>query len=170
MAVADRVISEVEVPPLGTPWREAMRRRAGSAREVFLKHPSAAIVVESCATMTPSRLAYADQIVGLLMRDGFDATLAYRAFLLLDSYVYGFTMQELSWPRGSSPNEVPVQVEVLPSKYPHFAQVMVAVMSKVEAVGLADSYTTEFRFGVELILNALENARLQDASASSTSG
>ena len=155
LAVADLVVSEIEVPSSGTPWREAMRRRAHSAREVFLRHPSAALVVESCSTMTPSRLAYADRIMGLLMADGFGSTLAYRAFLLLDSYVYGFTMQELSWPRPVSPHIVPAQVEVSPDRFPHFAAVMGDVMSKVGAVGLAQSYADEFSFGLELVLHAL---------------
>lgn len=157
--VADLVLSEVEVPPKGTPWREAMRRRALSAREVFLRHPSGALVVESCATMTPSRLRYSDTIMGLLMADGFDATLAYRAFLLLDSYVYGFTMQELSWPHPASPGEVPAQVEVPPDRFPHFAAVMGVVMSRVGKRGLVQSYADEFRFGLELVLDALERQR-----------
>lgn len=164
LGVADLVLSEIEVPPPGTPWREAMRRRALSAREVFLRHPSSALVVESCATMTPSRLRYSDAITGLLMADGFDPTLAYRAFLLLDSYIYGFTMQELSWPQPAAPGEVPAQVEVSPERFPHFAAVMGAVMSKVGAQGLAASYAEEFRFGLELVLDALERQRASSTS------
>lgn len=163
LAVADLVVSEIEVPAPGTPWREAMRRRALSAREVFLHHPSAALLVESCATMTPARLAYSDAIMGLLMADGFDATLAYRAFLLLDSYVYGFTMQELSWPRPRSPHELPVQAEVPAAQFPHFAAVMGVVMSKVGERGLVQSYTDEFCFGLELVLDALERERASGA-------
>ncbi len=159
LGVADLVLSEIDVPPPGTPWRDAMRRRALSAREVFLRHPSAAIVVESCTTMTPARLAYADAIIGLLCADGFDATLAYRAFLLLDSYIYGFTMQELSWPRPTSPKELPMQVDVPADRFPHFAAVMAAVMGEVGERGLVASYAEEFRFGLELLLAALECER-----------
>ncbi len=159
LAVADRVLDEVEVPPPGTPWREAMRRRALSAREVFLRHPSSAIVMESCATMTPARLRYSDAIVGLLMADGFDPTLAYRAFLMLDSYVYGFTMQELSWPHPGSSAEPVEAVAVPPERYPHFAAVMGAVMSKVGERGLEQSYADEFVFGLELVLDALGRGR-----------
>jgi AcrR family transcriptional regulator len=159
--VADLVLSEVEVPPPGTPWREAMRRRALSAREVFIRHPSSALVVEACATMTPSRLRYSDAITGLLLADGFDATLAYRAFLTLDSYIFGFTMQELSWPHPASGDEVPAQVSVPPALFPNFAAVMGAVMSKVGEAGLVQSYADEFRFGLELVLDALERQRGQ---------
>ena len=157
--IADLVVSEIEVPAPGTAWREAMRQRAMSTREVFLRHPSAAIVVESCASMTPSRLAYSDAIVALLMADGFDATLAYRAFLTLDSYIYGFTMQELSWPRPASPREAPEPVVVPAERFPHFAAVMNVVMAKVGERGLVQSYADEFNFGLELMLDALERRR-----------
>lgn len=166
LGIADLVLSEVDIPSPGTPWREAMRRRALSAREVFLRHPASAIIVESCATMTPSRLRYSDAVVGLLIADGFDPTLAYRAFLLLDSYLYGFTMQELSWPRPASPAQVPAQVEVSPDRYPHFAAVMGAVMSKVGRRGLEQSYADEFSFGLDLVLDALERQRVSKSRTS----
>jgi len=159
LGVADRVLAEIEVPPPGTPWREALRRRAWSAREVFLRRPSAALVMESCATMTPARLAYADAVVGRLMADGFDATLAYRAFLLLDSYVYGWVVQELSWPAPAGDATVPAQVEVPPERYPHFARVMAEVMGSVGERGLAAAYAAEFDYGLELVLDALAARR-----------
>lgn len=173
LGVADRVVAEIEVPPPGTPWREAMRRRAWSARDVFLRRPSAALVVESCSTMTPARLAYADAVVGRLMADGFDPTLAYRAFLLLDAYVYGFVMQELSWPTPGPGDTVPAQVEVPPERFPNFARVMTEVMVAVGERGLAAAYADEFGFGLELLLDALERraalgeATLQPAVAPS---
>lgn len=159
LGVADRVIAEIELPPPGTPWREAMRRRAWSARAVFLRHPSAALLVESCATMTPARLGYADAVVGRLMADGFDATLAYRAFLLLDAYVYGFVMQELAWPRPTDAGGVPTPVAVAPDRFPSFAAVMTEVMGRVGERGLAAAYAEEFGFGLELVLDALERRR-----------
>lgn len=156
LGVADRIVAEIEVPPQGTPWREAMRCRAWSARAVFLRRPSAALLLESCSTMTPARLAYADAVVGRLMADGFGPTLAYRAFLLLDSYVYGFVMQELSWPSPPPGGSVPAQVEVPPERFPSFARVMTEVMASVGERGLAAAYAEEFGFGLELLLDALE--------------
>lgn len=166
LGVADLVVAEIEVPPQGTPWRVAMRRRADSAREVFLRHPHSALLVESCATMTPARLAYADGILGLLVAGGFDASLAYRAFLTLDSYVYGFVMQELGWPHPSSGADAPPPPDVSPERFPHFAAVMNVVMAKVGTHGLVASYGDEFHFGLDLVLDALERSR--DGSKSPT--
>lgn len=159
LGVADLVVAQIEVPRPGTRWREAMRARALSAREVFLRHPAAALLVESCARLTPARLAYADAIVGLLMADGFDAMQAYRAFLLLDSYVYGFTLQELGWPRPPSAGEPPFQAEVPHRQYPHFAAAVSTAMARAHARGPEPSYADEFRFGLERVLDALEPAR-----------
>ncbi len=166
LGVADLVVAEIEVPPQGTSWRAAMLRRADSAREVFLRHPHSTLLVESCATMTPARLAYADGILGLLVAGGFDAALAYRAFLTLDSYVYGFVMQELGWPHPSSGDDGPPLPDVSPERFPHFAAVITVVMAKVGSRGLVASYADEFHFGLELVLDALE--RLKDASTSGT--
>jgi AcrR family transcriptional regulator len=158
-ALADRVLLEIGVPPPGTPWRDALRGRARSTRSVFLRHPSAKLVVEACATMTPVRLAGSDAVVGLLLADGFDPTLAYRALLLLDSYVYGFAMQELGWPHPPSPDTPPPAPDVPVERYPHFAAAMGAVMSKVGAAGLVASYTHEFEFGLDLLLDGLARHR-----------
>lgn len=168
LGVADRVLSEIEIPPPGTGWREAMRRRALSARETFLRHPSAALVVGSCAAMTPARLDYSNAILGMLIADGFDAQLAYRAFLLLDSYIYGFTAQELRWPRPSSPDALPPVAPVAPDRFPHFAAVMGEVKAVASARGPEPSHADEFGFGLELVLEALERSRGAASLASGT--
>lgn len=162
--IVARILDEIEVPPAGTRWREAMTRRATSTRAVFLRHPAASILVESCATMTPSRLAYSDAVVGLLLADGFTASQAYKAFLTIDSYVFGFVLQELSWPHpadGEAPADDAASPAVPPSRYPHFARVMASVMEEVGRLGLVAAYESEFMAGLELVLDGIE--RLQRA-------
>ena len=160
--IVARILDQIEVPPPGTPWREAMTRRALSTRVVFLEHPAAAILVESCATMTPSRLAYADAVTGLLLADGFTPSQAYKAFLTLDSYVFGFLVQELGWPHpdAAAPVEVP-SPEVPPDAFPHFARVMASVMEEVGRLGLVAAYEAEFVFGLQLVLDGVERLRRQ---------
>ncbi|MBX7192971.1 MAG: TetR/AcrR family transcriptional regulator C-terminal domain-containing protein [Sandaracinaceae bacterium] len=156
------ILDEIEVPPAGTRWREAMKRRALSTREVFLKHPAAAILVESCATMTPSRLAYSDAVVGLLLADGFTPSQAYKAFLTIDSYVFGFVMQELSWPHpgDTQPSEdAATAPAVPPALYPHFARVMGSVMEEVGRLGLVGAYESEFVAGLDLVLDGVDRLR-----------
>lgn len=163
------ILDEIEVPPAGTRWREAMRRRALSTRAVFLKHPAAAIILDACATMTPSRLAYSDAVVGLLLADGFTPSQAYKAFLTIDSYVFGFLIQELSWPHpeGTQPaQDVATGPTVPPALYPHFAKVMASVMEEVGRLGLVAAYEAEFVFGLDLVLDGVERLKKKRARAS----
>ena len=163
------ILDEIDVPPAGTPWREAMKRRALSTRGVFLAHPAASILMESCATMTPSRLAYADAVVGHLLADGFTAAQAYKAFLTIDSYVFGFLFQELGWPHpdGTSPSQEAAAGPLVPQdRYPHFAKVMRSVMQAVGRRGLVAAYAAEFESGLDLVLDAVDRLRQKRPRAS----
>lgn len=156
------ILDEIEVPPAGTRWREAMMRRALSTRSVFLRHPAAANIVASCAMMTPSRLAYSDAVVGLLLADGFTASAAYKAFLTIDSYVFGFMLQELNWPHPADTKpaqDVASGPRVQPALYPHFAEVMASVMEEVGRLGLVAAYEAEFVFGLDLVLDGVERLK-----------
>jgi AcrR family transcriptional regulator len=156
--LVELVLREIELPSLELPWRRAMRVRASSTRAVFLAHPGAAPLMQSCVTMTPTRLVHADRIIGLLRAGGFTVTQAYRAFLTLDSYVYGFTMQELTWPR---PDRAKGAADVTPpppfplDAFPNFGAVILQVMSEVGTKGLGEAYDAEFEFGLDLLLDGL---------------
>jgi len=51
--IVDLVVSDIDVPPTGTDWKTAMRQRAISAHQVFLTHPSAALLIMSRYTIGP---------------------------------------------------------------------------------------------------------------------
>ena len=94
--MADVVVAEIDLPSGGVHWEEAMRRRAVSAREVFARHPWAAGLIDSREGSGPSRLFYVDQVLSTLLEAGFSPSNAGRAFVALDSYVYGFERQRSS--------------------------------------------------------------------------
>ncbi len=103
------------------------------------------------------------------MVDGFSATLAYKAFLTLDSYVYGFMLQELGWPHPSDTQpaeDAATTPTIPPSLFPHFAAVMGEVMGEVGRVGLVAAYEAEFVFGLDLVLEGLERRRAIGLAAS----
>lgn len=161
--MVDLVVSEIDVPTGAADWKTAMRRRAISAHEVLLRHPWASALFESRTTLSPVRLRYADSFLGVLREAGFSIKLAYNAFLTLDSYVYGFTLQEVNWAHG--PEEVPSVIERLSpqvpvNEYPRVAEVMGFVMrSRTERAGSAAAYESEFEFGLDLILDGFEALR-----------
>ena len=160
----DFVVAEIDVPPLGTEWRHAMRARAISARRVFLRHKWAAVLMESRLNQSPVRLHYADTVLGLLRQGGFTVPMAYRAFLLIDSYLYGFIMQEVNWPYEEADisqvvEETTAQMSS-PADHPHLVEVMGHVMTMSVEGKFAGGYDIEFNAGLELILDSL--ARLRD--------
>ncbi len=162
--MVDIVVSEIEVPSRGIGWKASMRRRAISAHEVVLRHPWASTLIESRKNVSPERLRYADTNLGSLREAGFPIESAYRAFLTLDSYIYGFTLQEVNWAVRSE--ELPEVVEGLrpqiPARlYPNVTEVLSSITRtrarRPRSKGTsASSYGSEFEFGLDLILDGLE--------------
>jgi AcrR family transcriptional regulator len=157
--IVDLVVAEIDVPVGGSDWRASMRRRAVSAHEVLLRHPWASALIESRASQSPIRLRYADSVLGILRQAGFSIEMAYNAFLTLDSYVYGFTLQEVSWVY--PPDQVKEVVarlrpQVPAADYPHVTEIMEFVAQREAPSPRA--YEAEFAFGLDLILDGLARA------------
>jgi len=151
--MADLVLAEIDLPTGGVDWKEAMRRRAVSAREVFSHHPWAAGLIDSREARGPSRLSYADRVLGTLLDAGFSPKTAGSAFLALDSYVYGFERQRSHLAMGDEPAGVEAAEEILDlipqDAYPALARV---------AMGYAAAPYDDaeaFNFGLDLILDGL---------------
>ena len=98
----DLVVAEIDLPSGDVDWREAMRRRAVSAREVFARHPWASALIDSRETSGLGRIRYFDWVIGTLRRAGFSVELAIHAFSAIDSYVYGFGRQQLNMSAGEA--------------------------------------------------------------------
>lgn len=152
------ILREMEIPPVGTPWREAMRRRAWSVRQTMQRHPWASVLVESRTAPGEARLRYADTVLSILNDAGFSPVVQYRTFGLLDSYVYGFALQEVNWPtKESDRNKMFVGLKefLKDGRFPNLNAVLDVAPWLKTAPG-AKPYDAEFEFGLELILDALE--------------
>lgn len=166
--IVDIVLNQIELPPPGTDWRKAMGVRARSARQVFLKHPWIAALFESRLTrsqQTPVRLRYLNSLLGLLRQSGFSVSNAYRALLLIDSYLYGFTLQEMNWQleEGNAARSSKESVsQAFMEEYPYLFETYAHAGSQNAEVPL--HLDTEFDLGLELIFDALEILRNEDAS------
>ncbi len=150
--MADLVSEDFAVPAPGEDWRQALRRCATSAHDVLARHPWAGTLLESRSHPGPARLRYLNGVVGVLVAAGFPIRSAYHAFLTLDSYIYGYTLQEVSAP--ARPNEVAEAaqafVDHLPGgEYPH----LVAMAELVMDPGYDRS--ADFDVGLTMILEAI---------------
>ncbi len=161
------VIAKISIPDEHMPWRPAMRARACSLHDVLLQHPWSAALIESRTSLGPTRLRLNDAVLGSLLRGGFSIEAAYHAFLLLDSYIYGFVLQEVSWPY--EPEDRPAQLEriepqISPDAYPNLVAMMRHLAQRPAPKDRATAYLGEFEFGLDLILDGLE-ARRDGASS-----
>jgi AcrR family transcriptional regulator len=156
--LADIAVGEIEVPTDGVDWKVAMRRRAVSAREMLSRHPWAGGVIESRTSPSPTRLRYANAVVGSLRQGGFAIDMAIHAFFTLDSYIYGFAVQEQNLPAGTPEELARVGESMLSTvpaaEYPYLREVL-----EDHVLALGFDYETEFEFGLDLLLDALERAR-----------
>ena len=96
--IIDVVFSEIELLSTDVDWRSAMRHRAISARSVLRRHPWATPLMESRTNPGPATLRHHDSVIGTLRRAGFSIQMAAHAYSLLDSYIYGFALEEAGLP------------------------------------------------------------------------
>src|SRR5947207_1610054 len=96
--MVDLIFSEIELPMDGTDWRAAMRVRAVSARQALRRHRWAIGLMESRSSPGPATLRHHDRVLGILRGAGFPVAMAAHAFSVLDSYIYGFALQEAALP------------------------------------------------------------------------
>jgi AcrR family transcriptional regulator len=154
----DLVFGEIGLPPGGAGWKTAMRQRALSARQALSRHPWAIGLMESRSTPGPATLRHHDAVLGSLRQAGFPVALAAHAFSVLDSYIYGFALQEASLPfeAGEETADLArmIMARFTPDQYPHLTEL---TLEHVLQPGY--DYGNEFEFGLDLILDGLERAR-----------
>ncbi len=150
--LVDRVFAEIEVPADARDWRDTLRRRAVSAHAALRRHTWAIGLMESRSQPGPATLGHHDAMVGILFRAGFDGRSTVRVYNVLDSYVYGFALQEATLPF-NSPEEMALvsgqMLAAIAAAYPHLAAVQRAL------VGSGFDYADEFEAGLDIILKAL---------------
>ncbi len=154
----DAVFSEIELPSGAADWKSAMRERAISAREVLSLHPWAIGLMESRTSPGPATLRHHDTVIGTLRGGGFSVEMAAHAFSALDSYIYGFALQEASLPFDTAEETAEVAQVILAQfpagEYPHLTELTIEHVLKP-----GYDYADEFEFGLDLILDGLERAR-----------
>lgn len=153
--IVDIIVGEIELPTGADDWRIGMRRRAISAREVLTGHPWAIGVMESRRNPGPTSLRYYESVIKCLRQAGFSIAHSAHAFSVLDSYIYGFVMQELKLPFDSADEVADVAANILKqmpaNEYPYFTELTVEHIMQP-----GYDYGNEFEFGLNLILDGLE--------------
>jgi AcrR family transcriptional regulator len=155
--IVDLVFAEIELPSNAARWRTEMERWATSAHDALLRHPWALGLTESRSRPGRANLRHHDVLLAFLESAGFAGLMAMHAYNVLDSYVYGFVLQEASLlfetPEELSRVTEQVLPESLAEEYPHLHW----LGAELTTSGFV--YRDEFGFGLDLILEGLERIR-----------
>ena len=159
--IVDLVFSQIDLPkPDGGAWRAEIRRRAYSARGVLRTHPWAIGLMESRTSPGPATLRHHDAVIATLRGAGFSHALTAHAYALLDSYTYGFALQEVGLPFDGSDSvaEVaePIMERFATGAYPHLTEMATAYYLQP-----GYDFGDEFGWGLDLILEALTRSVAQ---------
>ena len=158
-ALVDIVFGEIELPVPGRDWRSEMERRADSGP----RGPRPTPVGDRAAGVAhripgPANLRHHDTVIATLRAAGFSAELTAHAYALIDSYVYGFALQEASLPvRGPRERRGRRRTRSW-SGWPRGSTRTSSQMATSYYLQPGYDFGDEFRFGLDLILDGLEAA------------
>ncbi|MEO8221794.1 MAG: TetR/AcrR family transcriptional regulator C-terminal domain-containing protein [Specibacter sp.] len=153
-AIVDMVFSEIELPSIDGHWQAEMRARGIAMRQALRRHPWAIGLLESRTSPGTATLRHHDATLGVLRQAGFSVALTAHAYALLDSYIYGFALQEAALPFNgpdtASEITAPI-VELFSSgEYPHLVEIATEHVLKP-----GYDFGDEFEIGLNVILTAL---------------
>jgi AcrR family transcriptional regulator len=155
--LVDLVFNEIELPTPGGDWRAEMERRAHSARRALRSHPWAIGLMESRTSPGPATLRHHDAVIATLRGAGFSQQLTAHAYALLDSYTYGFALQEAGLPFEGSDTvgdvAGPIMERFSTGAYPHLVE-----MATDYYLRPGYDFGDEFGWGLGLILDGLTGA------------
>jgi AcrR family transcriptional regulator len=157
--MVDLVFGEIDLSVEGADWKAAMRERAQSARQALGRHPWAIALMSTRTSPGPATLRHHDAVIGSLRAAGFSINLAAHAFSVLDSYIYGFALQEATLPLGETAEDTAevarmMMAQVPADEFPHLREFTVEHILQP-----GYDYGDEFGFGLDLILDGLEKTR-----------
>ena len=152
----DAVFAEIPLPS-GDGWRAAMRRRAVDVRAALSRHRWAIGLMESRTSPGAATLRHHDAVIGCLREAGFSMALTAHAYALLDSYIYGFALQEKGLPM-STPEETTRIAQSILATFPVDAYPHLAAFTFEHVLQPGYEFGAEYEFGLDLILDGLEHA------------
>lgn len=146
--VVDRMLADVELPPLATddgdPWDVVCHRTATAIFMTIAAHTNVAPLLVERFPDGPNATLMRERLARALLRGGFSPEVAAKSVATLGRYILGFSMQ-------ASPGEEAAHVPYTgdAAATPHLARV---------AAYLPQPLIAEFDFGLTLILKGLSEA------------
>ncbi len=155
--MSDAIFGEIELPSHSDDWKTAIRKRSISFREVLTAHPWATGVRDSGTNPGPATLRHHDRVIGTFRNGGFSVELSARAFAAVDSYIYGFCMQENSLPF-TTPEDTAAMAHMMLAQLPTTEYPYLAELTAEHVLQPGYDFGDNFLFGLDLMLDALDAA------------
>ena len=156
-AIVDGIFNEISLPTVDGDWRAEIHLRATSARHVLRRHSWVIGLLESRTSPGPATLTHHDAMLGTLRGAGFSIQMTAHAYALIDSYVYGFALQEAALPFDGPETvtevAVPMMEQFADGQYPHLVE-----LATEHILQPGYDFGDEFDFGLDLILDALSTS------------
>jgi AcrR family transcriptional regulator len=160
-AMIDIVFSEADVPSGQADWKAEMRQRAIATRESLSRHRWANGLMESRTSPGPANARYHNAFMGCLREAGFPFRSAVHAYNTVQSYTYGFALQEMHLSFETPEESAELARKTVgdhAAEYPYLAEVV------VEFGKSGYDFTEEFEVALDLILDAIERLKQEDSS------
>jgi AcrR family transcriptional regulator len=153
----DRVFGEIEPPSPGGEWKAELRKRAISTRAALARHRWAIGEMEGRTGHGLANLRVHDAVLGCLRAAGFSPEQTVHAYSVQDAYIYGFALQQSDM-ASQTPQDFAAEAR---RQMRDYEAVLADFPNVVEVVGgyVAEAgydYDSEFVFGLDLILDGLE--------------
>lgn len=161
--MVDAVFDEIDLPPTVTDWKTAVRHRCRSARAVLATHPWATPLMESRTTPGSATLRHHDAVIGCLRYGGLSIEMTAHAYALVDSYLYGFALQEANLP-ATAGDEMADLAEAITAGLSSGGHVHLMELTTEHVLQPGYDFRDEFEFGLDLILNGLDAASTSTAT------
>ena len=162
--MVERVFSEIELPPPDLDWPAAIRARCISVRQVLNRHPWAPPLMESRTTPGPATLRHHDAVLGCFRGGGLSLELTAHAYAIIDSYVYGFALEEAHLPGGGGAEIVEIAGAMSADyfgRYPNLAE-----FTSEHVLRPGYHFGNSFEFGLDLIIEGLDQVSKETAGRS----
>lgn len=159
--MVDIVFGEIALPPAEDEWRAAIRERCVSMREILRRHWWAPQLMESRSNPGPMSLRHHDEVIGCLLRGGLSIEMTAHAYAILDSYLYGFALEEVNLPEGGTKDIAPLAEAMAPmfEPYPNLYRFTIE-----HVLQPGYSFGNSFEFGLDLILDGIAESAEQEGS------
>lgn len=158
-SMMELIVPTIKRPEACESWQEAICERSRAMRQTLITHPWAAQEFVSGINVGSNMLTYSDRTVGYFRQAGFSYRLTDYAWNVIDSYIYGFTLQSQNFPFDASEYQAAAKqyLPMIPrEQFPNIHDMSLQIIN-----GSHDGIQ-DFDFGLELIIDGIEKIKKQE--------